>query len=174
MSIQGSLAFVAITAAAIVVGVKALSPAVPSSAPVATLEVAANDQMPSGPERIGNGYASVTIERAPDNHYYAEAQVNGASVRFIVDTGATSVVLTREDAQRAGLGTGDFTATGIGAGGQVKLMPVTIDRLAVGPLTADHVPAMVAEAGLPVSLLGQSYLSRVESVSISSDKMVLR
>ena len=123
---------------------------------------------------VGNGYGSFSVERAPDSHFYADAQVNGATIRFMIDTGASSVVLTREDAQRAGLAQGDYSAKGVGAGGEVKLMPVTIDRLALGPLSANNVPGMVAEKGLPISLLGQSYLSRVGSVAISQDRLTLR
>jgi aspartyl protease family protein len=125
-------------------------------------------------EQLGNGEARYEIERSPDNHFYAEAQVNGALIRFLVDTGASSVVLTRDDAQRAGIAAGEFTAEAIGAGGRVRLMPVAIGRLALGPLEANDVPAMVAESGLPVSLLGQSYLAKIGSVSIQGDRMVLR
>ncbi|MDB5698499.1 MAG: hypothetical protein JWN69_1303 [Alphaproteobacteria bacterium] len=128
----------------------------------------------SAPQPVGNGYASYKIKRSSDNHFYAEAQVNGALVRFLVDTGASSVVLTRDDAQRAGIGAGDFSTQAIGAGGPVRLMPTVIGRLALGPLEADNVPAMVAESGLPVSLLGQSYLARIGSVSIEGDVMALR
>lgn len=127
----------------------------------------------SQPE-LGNGLAAVTLNRAFDSHFYADAQVNGATVHFMIDTGATSLVLTKADAQRAGVGTGDYTASGIGVGGEIRLMPVNIDRVAIGPLSASNVPAMVAEDGLTISLMGQSYLSRVGTVTISGDKMVLR
>lgn len=123
---------------------------------------------------LGNGVAGFAIERAPDNHFYADAQVNGARIRFLIDTGASSVVLTRSDAQRAGLAFGDYSAKALAAGGEVRLMPVTLDRVALGPMSASNVPAMVAEEGLPVSLLGQSYLARIGSVEIRGDRMVLR
>lgn len=123
---------------------------------------------------VGNGMAGFTIERAPDSHFYADAQVNGARARFMIDTGATSVVLTKADAQRAGIAFSEFSAKGLGAGGEVKLMPATISRLAVGPLVAHNVPAMIAAEGLPISLLGQSYLERVGTVEIKAGRMVLR
>jgi aspartyl protease family protein len=128
---------------------------------------------PSAP--VGNGLGSVILRRAADSHFYADAQVNGAAVRFLVDTGASGVVLTGGDARRAGIGAGDYSARGIGAGGEVRLMPASVARLALGPIAADNVPAMVAEEGrLPVSLLGQSFLSRVGSVTIEGDTLVLR
>lgn len=123
---------------------------------------------------ISSGIGSVVIERAADGHFYADAKVNGIDTRFLVDTGATSVVLTRADARRAGIGAGDFTARAMGAGGEVRLQPVTLARLAIGPMAADNVPAMVAEQGLPVSLMGQSMLRRWGEVTIAGDRMVLR
>jgi aspartyl protease family protein len=124
---------------------------------------------------VTGGLGEVTLTRSADSHFYADAQVNGTNVRFLVDTGASSVVLTREDAERAGIGAGDYSARGIGAGGEVRLMPSTANRLALGPIAADNVPVMVAEeGGLPVSLLGQSFLSRVASVTIERDRLVLR
>ncbi len=123
----------------------------------------------------GNGVGTLELDRAPDRHFYAEAQVNGARIRFLVDTGASGVVLTQADAQRAGIATGDYSAIGRGAGGEVRLLPVTIARLGLGPVSAEQVPAMVAEEGaLSVSLLGQTYLSRLESVAIEGDRMILR
>ncbi len=123
----------------------------------------------------GNGVGTVELARAPDRHFYADAQVNGARIRFLVDTGASKIVLSHADAQRAGIATGNYSAVGRGAGGEVRLLPVTIARLGLGPVSAEQLPAMVAEEGaLTVSLLGQSYLSRLESVTIEGDRMILR
>lgn len=160
------------------VGVIAVGAAVLLGAQLLTPQPLAQPQLPSAPQAPAGARdqlgARYEIKRSADNHFYAEAQVNGALIRFLVDTGASSVVLTRDDAQRAGIAAGEFTAEAIGAGGRVRLMPVAIGRLALGPLEASDVPAMVAESGLPVSLLGQSYLAKIGSVSIQGDMMVLR
>ena len=111
--------------------------------------------------------------RGPDGHFYADAQVNGAPIRFMVDTGATAVALTREDAQRAGLQLGPERSVARGVGGLVEVIPVTIDRITIGGLEARHVRAAVVD-DLDVSLLGQSFLSQVDSVEISGDRMVMR
>jgi aspartyl protease family protein len=123
--------------------------------------------------QVGNGFVSQELERSPDGHFYADAQVNGAPVRFMIDTGATIVALTRDDAQRAGIQFGSDRALVRGVGGPVEVIPVTIDRLAIGSLAATQVDAAVAD-DLGVSLLGQSFLSRVGSVEIRGDRMVLR
>jgi aspartyl protease family protein len=134
----------------------ASSPSAPASAPLA-----------------GNGFASREIPRAPDGHFYLDAQVNGAEVHFLIDTGASIVALTPTDAQRAGIALPSARAVAEGAGGAIEIIPVTIDRIAAGPLEARGVEGAVAHE-LPVSLLGQSFLSRVGTVQISGDRMVLR
>ena len=124
-------------------------------------------------EPAGNGLARREILRSGDGHFYLDAQVNGAQVHFLVDTGASMVALTSTDAQRAGIALPAERAQAMGAGGAVEVMPVTIERIAVGPLEARAVQGAVAPQ-LPVSLLGQSFLSRVGTVEISGDRMVLR
>ena len=118
----------------------------------------------------------LTLQRGPDGHFYTDAQVNGTTIRFMVDTGATSVALSRADAQRIGLsfGSSDFTETGQGAGGEIALKPVILDRVTAGTMDATHVEGVIVDGDMGVSLLGQSWLRRVGTVEISGDKMVLR
>jgi aspartyl protease family protein len=113
------------------------------------------------------------FRRGPDGHFYADAQVNGTTIRFLVDTGASMVVLTREDAQRAGIQLPSTRALAMGVGGPIEIIPVTLDRVAIGGIEARSVEAAIADE-TPVSLLGQSYLQRVGSVEIRGDTMVLR
>lgn len=125
---------------------------------------------------VGNGLASTTLDRSGDGHFYANAKVNGASVRLMVDTGASLVVLTKADAQAIGLqfSEQEFTGSAESAGGAVKTKPVTLGRLAVGNLEAQNVNAVIIDSSLSKSLLGQSWLSRVGNVTIEGDQMVLR
>ena len=157
------------------------------SAPVqqakqAPLSASTDQQAPMpapGPEpeaernQLGNGHAAFLIRRAPDSHFYADAEVNGATVHFLVDTGASGIVLTQGDAQRAGVSVGDQQIAAITAGGEVQLAQAKADRVALGPMVAKDVPVLVAKNELPISLLGQSYLSRIGSVSIAGDTMTL-
>jgi aspartyl protease family protein len=123
--------------------------------------------------QAGNGFASRDITRAPDGHFYVDAQVNGAQIHFLVDTGASMVALTSADAQRAGIALPSERNSAETAGGTVEVIPVSIDRLAIGPIEARDVRGAVADA-LPISLLGQSFLSQVATVEISGDRMTLR
>jgi aspartyl protease family protein len=147
----------------------------PSSPPSAEArKPAAGSQAGSvGTPAAGNGFASREIARAADGHFYLDAQVNGAQIHFLVDTGASMVALTAADAQRAGIALPSERAVAEGAGGTVEIIPVTIDRIAAGPLEARNIDGAVAR-DLPISLLGQSFLSRVGTVQISGDRMTLR
>ena len=163
-------------AGVIVVGVALMAPGM--RGPEAPTPVTRPAEMPQALDaplkmHVGNGYVSQNLKRSPDGHFYTEAQVNGARVRFMIDTGASIVALTREDAQRAGIQFGSDRALVNGVGGPVEITPVTIDRIAVGSLSATQVEGAVAD-DLGVSLLGQSFLSRVGSVEIRDDQMVLR
>jgi aspartyl protease family protein len=153
------------------------TPSAPTS--VATSSVATPMPAPMlGPAPSGqlvnaaDGY--VSIQRAPDSHFYADAEVNGTTVHFLVDTGATGVVLTSADAQRAGVNGDGYTLTAKTAGGDVLLMPAVASRVALGSFAASDVPVLVAKDQLGISLLGQSYLSRIGTVSITGDVMTLR
>lgn len=117
----------------------------------------------------------VEIQRAQDGLFYLDARVNGAGVRFLVDTGASTVVLTKQDAERAGVSLGEdaFSEAAETAGGAARMARVKLSRLEAGPNVGTAVDAAIAGQGLAVSLLGQSWLSRYASVTIRGDRMLL-
>ena len=108
------------------------------------------------------------LRRGRDGHFHLTAQVNGAPVRFLVDTGASDVVLTRDDAVRVGLDPArlDFTRRAMTANGPVMTAPVRLDRVAVGELEARTVPAVVGGGELFQSLLGMSYLDGFRRIAV--------
>ncbi|MDD9732838.1 TIGR02281 family clan AA aspartic protease [Mameliella sp. AT18] len=118
----------------------------------------------------------IELPRAPDGHYYVNLQVNGAQVRFVVDTGATSMVLTREAARRAGIDDQNlhFLTEAMTANGVVRTARVTLDEVAIGPFTDTRVPAYVNGGEMQNSLLGMSYLDRFASLQITGGKLVLQ
>ena len=117
----------------------------------------------------------ITLDRAADGHFYADAQVNGMTVHFMVDTGASGVALSADDAQRVGLPffSSEFTAVGRGASGEVRGKIVTLDRVTLGGKSASNVSGAILE-GSEMSLLGQSFLSQMGSIEITGDRMVIR
>lgn len=171
-----SLGSTLVVAGVAVIGVALLSPSLKSggtwSSPTAERPFAASAS-PVRRAEAGNGYSNRTLMRGPDGHFYADAQVNGVTIRFMIDTGASVVMLTREDAQRAGIPLPAERALAMGVGGTVSVAPVTIGRIAIGAVEARAIQAAVADE-LPVSLLGQNFLARFGSVEIRGDTMVLR
>lgn len=113
----------------------------------------------SGPPTPGSG----AVAKGSDGHFWADAQVNGQNVRFLVDTGATAVALTPEDARRLGLRPQnlnygyDITT----AGGSSRAAAVTLASISINGARVDNVQALVVSDGLDVSLLGMSYLGRL-------------
>lgn len=150
----------------------------PSPAPTRATppEAAAPGITPAPPPRPSYADRQIVLERKPDGHFYADATINGQLVRFLVDTGATGVTLTSKDARHIGLtfSPAEFTVVGKGASGEVRGKLVMIDRIALGPIEAARVPGAIVGEGLDISLLGQSFLSRIGSVRIADDRMTLR
>jgi aspartyl protease family protein len=173
MSSGGNIVWLGVGLIALAFLAPSFKAAPPGPVPTVAGKPAADSPSGHAPTPAGNGFASREIPRAPDGHFYVDAQVNGAQVHFLVDTGASMVALTPADAQRAGIALPSERAVAQGAGGSVEIIPVTIERIAAGPLEARNVEGAVARE-LPISLLGQSFLSRVGNVQISGDRMILR
>jgi len=118
----------------------------------------------------------IELPRAPDGHYYLTADVNGATIPFVVDTGASEIVLTREDARTAGIALEDlaYVARAYTANGAVRTAPVRLDRIAVGEIADTGVRAYVNEGEMKQSLLGMGYLQRYSSIEITGNTLILR
>jgi aspartyl protease family protein len=112
---------------------------------------------------------SVELARANTGDFRISAEVNGVPVGMVLDTGASSVVLTNEAAKAAGLPT-EFVKYSVSvetANGHTLAAPVTLDRVAVGGILERQVPALIAQPGqLRVSLLGMSFLNRLRSFEV--------
>ncbi len=149
------------------------APMAPRSAPVAA--GAAPAPTPAEQPPADDPPVDTVIERSENGHYYAVADVNGMPTRFVVDTGATTVALTVEDAKRAGIAVdpGQFQVIGSGASGAVRGQEIMIDTVTLDGKRAAQVRGAVLE-GLNVSLLGQSYLSKLETVEMRRGTMTLR
>jgi aspartyl protease family protein len=101
--------------------------------------------------------------------------VNGSPTHFIVDTGASFVTLRPEDARAAGISAGDlhFTMRTSTANGQVRIAPVKLRELRLGQLTMEDVDAVVVESPLPISLLGMSFLKRLDGYEMRDGALVM-
>jgi aspartyl protease family protein len=134
------------------------------SAPEAHVAAARTEQWLSG---------QTVLNRQNDGHFYADATIDGAKIRLLVDTGASMIALTGEDAEALGLtwDEASLRPIGRGASGTVHGVPVHLERVEIDGIEARGVEAAIIPEGLDVSLLGQSFLSRIDNVQISGDEM---
>jgi aspartyl protease family protein len=114
------------------------------------------------------------IERSPDGHFYADVDINGATIHALVDTGASRIALTRDDARAAGiaLSIGMNEVIGRGADGDIRGENIVLDRVSLGSASVEGISAIVLNSGQQ-TLLGQNFLSQFASVRIEGDRMVL-
>jgi aspartyl protease family protein len=132
------------------------------------------DLVPGRPVQIGR---SVEIARGRGGDFHVPTQVNGVSVYMVLDTGATAVVLTQDDAKAAGLPLDmlHYTVEIETANGHARAAEVSLKQVSVGFITERAVPALIAQPGqLKESLLGMSFLNRLESYEMRGDKLLMR
>jgi aspartyl protease family protein len=129
---------------------------------------------PSEPRVVSPG--TVALRAGTGRHFRAVAEVNGQRVQFMVDTGASDVALTKDDARRIGIDLDRLTysqpyrtANGTSFGA-----PVRIDRIRIGDIVVDDVAGSVASGELGQSLLGMSFLRRLSGFEVRGDEMILR
>ena len=123
----------------------------------------------------GDGVGAEVVKSA-DGHYWAEALVDGQRVRFLVDTGATAVALTVDDARRLGFNPSslDYAYKVMTAGGEARAAQVRLADVSVGGARVDDVQALVIEKGLPASLLGMTYLGRLSKFEATRTALILK
>jgi aspartyl protease family protein len=147
-----------------------------------SLELAARDVSgdargaPAAPDHGDAGDLEHIIDAGPHGHFLVEAVVDGVPIDFLVDTGASHVVLSLEDARRLGYTptTLRFTQQFQSANGTVRAAPVELRELRIGQLRLFDLEASVNGGPLPISLLGMSFLRRLGNYEVARDRLVLR
>jgi aspartyl protease family protein len=117
----------------------------------------------------------IEVPRSSDGHYYLTISVNAVPIRFVVDTGATDIVMSHSDAEKIGLDLDNLTYFGraMTANGEVRTAPVRLDSLSVGPIVDRNMSAWVNEGEMSTSLLGMAYLQRFDRIEISGGQLIL-
>ncbi|MGB3408418.1 MAG: TIGR02281 family clan AA aspartic protease [Jannaschia sp.] len=131
--------------------------------------------VPSQSVSVADGGVIVDVPRQRDGHYHLSLEINGVSVPFIVDTGATDLVLTREDAVRIGLDPESlrFFGRAMTANGSVETANVRLDRVVLGEIVDRNVTAVVNGGEMRQSLLGMSYLQTFGRIEIEDNELRL-
>jgi aspartyl protease family protein len=119
---------------------------------------------------------TLVLTAGPGGHYFVDAEINGETIRFLVDTGASVVALSRGDAERIGFDVNqlDFTGRARTANGIARIARVTIDEIEIDDNAVRNVPASVIDAPMDMSLLGMSFLSRLAGYQVQGNRLILR
>jgi aspartyl protease family protein len=127
------------------------------------------------PVQITHGNGVIEIPKNRSGHFVLMAQINDVEIEFLVDTGASNIVLSKSDAMSAGIDMEDMVFSGSAqtANGSVKTAQVKLGTLNIGGVQDSDVRAYVTDGDLFGSLLGMSYLQRFEKIEISRDKLTL-
>ncbi len=122
------------------------------------------------------GENEVRFPVGADGHFRVEALVDGTPIRFLVDTGASGIVLSPADARRIGFDPDELRFTGFAetANGTVRTAAVRLGSIEIGPIRVDDLPASVNQAAMRGSLLGMSFLERLRSFEIRDGALILR
>lgn len=135
--------------------------------------------VPGSPLALGSdeGRPTVTLQKAANGHFEARLLVNGTAIRVVVDTGASSTVLTAADAHAAGLDPEglQYTVPVATANGTTKAAGVRTEELAIGGIVRKNLPVLVAAPGtLGQSLLGMNFIATLSGFDGRGDRMILR
>ncbi|WP_298491614.1 TIGR02281 family clan AA aspartic protease [uncultured Maritimibacter sp.] len=127
------------------------------------------------PRQSVAGSGVIEVPRGVDGHYYLTLELNGEPVVFVVDTGASEIVLSERDARSVGLDPEDldYIGSAMTANGMVRTAPARVERMVLGDIVEENVKVYVNEGEMDGSLLGMSYLQRFERIEITQDGLVL-
>lgn len=128
---------------------------------------------PSAPRMVGD---VVEVRRADDGHFWADVEINDVRLRMLIDTGASGVALSPRDARRIGIDPSSlrYTIPVQTAQGATTAAPVTLDNVHLGAINLKDVDAAVMADDVDISLLGMSFLNRLDGYEVNSDAMLLR
>ena len=155
-------------------GITVLATAVANHGPASSPERAAGSKSASRPSETGPAANTLVYPANEQGHVIVEAVINGASMRLLVDTGASLVNLTAADARAAGISRAELVFDHLTntANGTVHMARVTLREVRIGQLSLYDVPAAVLE-NLNISLLGMSFLSRLQSYEMRNGKLTI-
>lgn len=132
-------------------------------------------EQPPAPIKPETNNSALIFDRGAGGHFFVQALVDGVMIDFIVDTGASVVVLSPNDAERLGLqfSKDDYTWQYQSANGVGYAAPIEVNSLSLGAATAHDVPAVVIQQPMTHSLLGQSFLRNLTNFQVQGDQLII-
>lgn len=123
----------------------------------------------------GNANQRVFLDRGASGRFYVDGEINGRTIKFVVDTGATTVALTKADAERLGVTISRLRPLGLAssAGGPTRMYRLRLSSITIGNIAVRDIQAVVVPAASGRSLLGMTFLSRLKSYGVQNGKMYL-
>ena len=153
-----------------------MKPAAPAQIAVATAPEPEPQVEAAPTPPVPRASKAASIPKSADGHFWADARVNGSKVRFLVDTGATAVALSPRDAARLGYPPSSLTYGHkvMTASGEARAAKVQLESVSVDGAKVEAVDAFVIERGLDTSLLGMTYLGRLEKFEATRTALILQ
>jgi len=124
----------------------------------------------------GQGVRELSYRATRNGHFIIDAAINGTEIALLFDSGASTIALSPDDAERLGIRRNRlrFTERYETANGVIMAAPVTLDQIRIGQLVYYNVEAAVIDAPISISLLGMSFLGRLDSFEVAGDRLILR
>ena len=126
-------------------------------------------------DNLNNGQNEFVLTGSRDGHFYINLNVNNYQIDFLVDTGASSIILSNSDGKKLGFDTEalSYWKSATTANGEILISPVILDQIKMGPIRFSNVKAFISQKNMEKSLLGMSFINRFKKLEINQNKMTI-
>ena len=129
----------------------------------------------SSSNSFDNNLERLTLKIASDNHFYVTVSINNKPINFLIDTGATAMILSKKDSEKLGFNVEklNFSQLAQTANGEILISPVVLDKVSLGFKNFSNFKAFISQKGMEKSLLGMSFLSRLKKIELGNNIMII-
>ena len=126
-------------------------------------------------DNLNNGQNEFVLTRSRDGHFYINLNINNYQIDFLVDTGASAIILSNSDGKKLGFDKEalSYWKSATTANGEILISPVILDQIKMGPIRFSNVKAFISQKNMEKSLLGMSFINRFKKLEINQNKMTI-